>query len=283
MRAPQLAGTGVAHACVRVVCVAAALFAGGCATHTPHHRDASVGSAHVEIDAYELIRDAADSEGLFTLAGGLKPMSSGFWRGGFMLGDPDLKEIRAVRDALHVLRTGEWYADVQVFADEFEGERFASAFIVHRASLAEMIGRYAEFWGPYGVTPDTHPAEIVAVVDRMEKADRWRGYGYLFGYPADAVDFFVDAGLAAEDGREVGPGKDRRFVQITTFGSETGRFTYAVALDTPETDEDRALAAEAASILGAYTDRRGRMTDLGTLVSELRRLNRRFEGAALAP
>ncbi|MEM1423584.1 MAG: hypothetical protein AAGH64_06230 [Planctomycetota bacterium] len=222
------------------------------------------------------MRDATDSEALYTLAGGLKPMSSGFWRGGFAVEDPDLDEIEAVRDALGVLRTDEWYADVQVFADAFEGERYASAFVVHRDALGRMIDAYRDFWRPYGITPGTHPAEVVAVVDRMERADRWRGYGYLFGYPSEAVDFFVEAGLAADDGREVGPGKDRRFVQIPTFLSETGRFTYAVALDAPETDADRTLAAETARILEAYADRRGRMTDLRSLVRELKRLERRF-------
>lgn len=115
----------------------------------------------------------------------------------------------------------------------------------------------------------------------MPKADRWRGYGYLFGYPADAVDFFIEAGLSAEDDSEVGPGKDRRFIQIPTHAAESGRFTYAVPLDHVRSAGDEALASEANLILAAYTEHRGRMGDARAMTFELRRLNQRFESTAI--
>ena len=256
---------------------------GGCTTgpdpmpDAPHRANATS-----IIDPHHLLRQATDHEALYTLAGGLKPMSSGFWRGSFDLQDPDLAELVEVRRALGHLRNDVWYADVQVFTKAQDGSRSAHAYVVHREALSRMIERHAMFWSPWGITPDTHPSEIVAVVDRMDRGDRWRGYGYLFGYPDDAVDFFVEAGLAAEDGREVGPGKDREFVQIPTFAADSGRFTYAVPTNHVATPTDRWLAENAERILAAYTEARPRMRDARITTEGLLRLNDRFQDLVIS-
>ena len=152
--------------------------------------------------------------------------------------------------------------------------------MVHREALARMIERLESFWSPWGITPCTHPTEIVAIVDRMPKADRWRGYGHLFGYPDDAVEFFVEAGLAITEESEVGPGKDREFMQIPTHVSSTGRFTYAVPLDHVPTPTDRALKENAGLILAAYQKRRPHLTNDDDVIETLLRLNDRFEHRA---
>ncbi len=229
------------------------------------------------VEPRQLLFAATDHEALYTLAGGLKPMSTGIWQGDFEVDDPDLAELQAVRQALSPLRNDVWYSDIQVFDKVYDGNRTAHAFVVHRTALARMIERHDRFWGPWGITPSTHPAEIVAVVDRMPRKDRWRGYGYLFGYPDDAVDFFVEAGLAAEDGREIGPGKDREFVQIPTYAAPSGHFTYAIPMDHAETVADRALAEHATAILAAYVQTRPDLIDGEDVVRAMRRLEARFE------
>ena len=256
----------------------AAFTLGGCASSPSDTGDFQRSAETVStVDPLQLLREATDHEGLYTLAGGLKPMSTGIWRGSFEVEDPDLTDLREARQALGVLRNDVWYADVQVFEKAHEGERSAHAFVVHRKALARMIERHESFWSPWGITAGTHPAEIVAIVDRMPRDDRWRGYGYLFGYPDHAVDFFVEAGLAAEDGREVGPGKDRQFIQIPTSAADSGRFTYAVPPDHVSTLADQRLANDAAMILAAYTERKSGMRDVQSTVEALRRLNSRFE------
>ena len=268
-------------ACVLAISIVTLVCVGGCASTPSTVARHQVSEASAAIDAFSLLQTAADHEALYTLAGGLKPMSTGIWRGSFAVDDPVLADLRDARAALALLRNDTWYADVQVFDNIHDGERSVHAFVVHRAAMARMIERFEVFWNPWGITPCTHPSEVVAVVDRMPRADRWRGYGYLFGYPADAVEFFVEAGLAAEDDREIGPGKDRRFIQIPTFAAETGRFTYAVPADHVPTAADEALTGEASRILAAYSERRGRMRDTRAIMSELHRLNSRFESAAI--
>ncbi|MAC18092.1 MAG: hypothetical protein CMJ23_00140 [Phycisphaerae bacterium] len=265
-----------------LVWLGAACLLGGCASSRP---DATAAWRPTEesssLDPLLILREAADHEALYTLAGGLKPMSTGIWRGSFSVEDPDLTDLREARRALAVLRNDAWYADVQVFNREHDGERAAHGFVVHRRALARMIERHEAFWNPWGITSGTHPSEVVAVVDRMPRADRWRGYGYLFGYPDHAVDFFVESGLAAEDGREVGPGKDREFIQIPTQAADSGRFTYAVPPGHVPTITDRRLAQEAERILAAYAGRRPSMQNVPTTVEELLRLNDRFEPSAM--
>ena len=255
-----------------------ALVLAGCTASPPKTTpSAAPASTTTAVAPLLLVRDAADHEALYTLAGGLKPMSSGFWRGSLDVEDPDVSEITAVRASLGVLRNDVWHADVQVFALADEGTRSAHAYVIHREALARMIERHESFWSPWGITPGTHPAEVVAIVDRMPRADRWRGYGYLFGYPDHAVDFFVEAGVAADDGRAVGPGKDREFVHIPTHATDSGQFTYAVPPGHVPTMADRRLAEHADLILAAYEQRRARMLDPRRTAEELLRLNARFE------
>jgi hypothetical protein len=237
-----------------VVAIALFLF-GGCATNTARtaDRDAPLTTANERDQFRELLLKALDREALYTLVGGLKPLSTGFWHGKVDLAAPDIAEIARVRRALAPLRSATYYADVQVFATAHDGTRHIEAYIVHRTSLAAMIEREAAFWSPLGITPCTHPAEVVAVVDRLPKTDRWRAYGLLFGYPNYAIDFFVEANEHAKaTGGEVGPGKDREFYHIPTASGKEGQFTWAVPLGHIERDEDRAIRQRAEAILTAY-------------------------------
>lgn len=244
--------TGIAKAMLVILLV---LMPGGCATRGPvgSSRDSPLTTV-AERDTFRgLLVTALDREALYTLVGGLKPLSTGFWHGKVDVATSDTAEIVRVRRALAPLRSATYYADVQVFATAHDGTRHIEAYIVHRASLAAMIQREAPFWSPLGITPCTHPAEVVAIVDRLPKADRWRAYGLLFGYPNYAIDFFVEANeLAKATGTEVGPGKDREFYHVPTASGQQGQFTWAVPLGHIERDEDRAIRQRAETILTAY-------------------------------
>ncbi len=259
-----------------LILLASMMALGGCSIHS-RTGPTSTAEFSAPADRLTLVQQAADYEGLYTLAGGLKPMSSGFWYCSFEVDDPDLTELEKVREMLDVLRNDVWYADIQIFAKVHDGERNAHAFVVHRQSLAAMIDRHEQFWSSWDITPETHPTELVEIVDRLPRADRWRGYGYLYGYPDDAVDFFVETGIAADEDTEMGPGKDRQFTQIPTYAADSGRFTYAVPLDHEPTEADRDLAKQARLILDAYIERRSHMIDVDVAIEELLELNSEFE------
>lgn len=226
-----------------------------------------------------LLAEALGHEALYTLAGGLKPVSTGFWRGEMAVDGADLAEMVRVRRALAPLRDGTYYADVQVFATAHDGKRTLEAYVVHRASLAAMIDREREFWSPLGITPCTHPAEVVSVVDRLPRAERWRAYGMLFGYPRYAIDFFVETtGRGRTEDTEMGPGKDREFFHVPTASEPAGRFTWAVPLGHAECAEDREIRRRAELTLREYRRVAAEIASADDPMPIVRRLDR-----AMAP
>jgi hypothetical protein len=209
-----------------------------------------------------LLLKALDSEALYTIVGGLKPMSSGFASFKFSVEKPDLAQIEETRRLLSVWRCGDrLYADVHHFAAIYDDEktkekiRFAEAFIFNRPTLSARIGQYQDFFAPYAITPSAHPAEVLMTIDHSQQSHRWRGLGYLFGFPLYAVDFFVTAG---EEERRTGKFVERDFYSISTFVAAERHFVWAVPKGHEEREEDLAIKSRAALILAEYQKRRAR-------------------------
>ncbi len=224
----------------------------------------------------ELLLKALDSEALYTLIGGLKPMSSGVASFKFAVKQPDLREIEEARQALAAWRCGdELFADVRHFAQTYEDSktkeltRAAEAVVLNLPALSAMVSKYADYFAPFGLTPHAHPMEVLMAIEYSQPGLRWRGYGYLFGFPPYAVDFFVNAG---ESEKQTGKFVERDFLSIPTFGAEKHQFVWAVPKGYAEQDEDRAIRARAAEVLAAYRERRARFIGAGKPgVSELLR------------
>jgi hypothetical protein len=241
---------------------------------------ASPRSAATTARTAALVLAALDQEALYTVAGGLKPMSQGLWQGKVVVAAPDLAEVAAVRAALAPWRNETLWVDVQVFATPHDGARAAMAYVIDRRALAATLAAHHAFFAPYGLGPDSHPAEVVAIVERMPPLDRHRGQGLLFGYPQHAIDFFVES---ARNPPSDGKPTPRRFVQIPTFARATGRFVYAVAADAPEHPDDTALATAAARILARYRELRAGLdaSDAAAVLGVAAALQAEF-GAAVA-
>lgn len=217
--------------------------------------------------AEQILLEFGDREGLYTLAGGLKPVSSDV-RNLSIRVEPTLdRDALATLDRLrHVtsaLRCGDVDVFVQLFAATFPGRdssrmRSATLVVAHRRALAETIGRHAEFFGRLGVTPTTDPRDVIAAVDHAPRADRWRGYGLVFGYPIEAVDFFVRAGLEGDSTGQLVPRDFRRIETVVRYPEREGgpavlsSFVYAVPKGAPESAGDRALREAAAPLHARY-------------------------------
>lgn len=259
-------------AVVLVACQVGLAFACASRQWSRAERDAPLSTPAETSRFRELLATALDREALYTLVGGLKPLSTGFWHGEIAIAGADLAELEAVRRALAPLRDGTYYADVQVFSTAHDGKRALEAYVVHLDSLAAMIEREKGFWSPLGISPSTHPSEIVAVVDRLPRPERWRAYGFLFGYPRYAIDFFVEA-TGREGDFEMGPGKDRDFFHVPTVSAAEGRFTWAVPRGHAECAEDRAIRHAAARILESFQRVAPEVTSTEDPMPLLRKLN----------
>lgn len=242
----------------------------------------TTGSACFRVDAMpdgvvaladRVLLDAADGEALYTLAGGLKPLSSGRSFSLRIAPTPDssaLASLDSLRRATQLLRCGDIGAFVHVFAapsSTADGEirRAAEVVLYHQGRVADAVQAHAAFFATLAITPSADVREVLAAVEHAPRAARWRGYGLLFGYPDEAVDFFVRAGVEGDSTRAIVP---RDFRRIETHRKYAGArdepptlssFVYAVPRGAPESGADRALREAAAPIYARYARERARL------------------------
>ncbi len=223
--------------------------------------------------AERVLLEFSDREGLYTLADGLKPISSDVrdlqLRIAPTLDTVRLAELERLRRIAPALSCGEIGVFVQVFTATFTGRdsstaRSSSMVLYHRRALAQAIARHAAFFATLGITPSADPRDVVGAVENAPRDARWRGYGYLFGYPDDAVDFFVRAGIVGDSTKALVPRDFRRIDTFTKYPERQGgpplnsSFVYAVPKGAADSDGDRALRAAAAPVYARYVAMRAR-------------------------
>lgn len=164
----------------------------------------------------QLVLRALDRGPVFTLLGDIKPMSSDIWQVKLDSPDLDLEKVDRVRRLMAVFNDDRTYGDVITITHTVRSIETPSleAVVFDRVALARTLKRQSEFFGKYGITESSHPLHVAVTVGHMPSLDRERGYGYLFGYPDHAVDFFVAAQKAWV---ETGEFVKRDFVRIETY------------------------------------------------------------------
>jgi hypothetical protein len=216
--------------------------------------------ANLRPRAEELLLKALDSEALYTFVG-LKPMSSGWVSHRFKVDAPELGALERDREVLRALRSGEdVFATLQPFWRVFDGARFVDGMLYHRDGVARAVRDHARFFAFYGVTPSSHPVEVTMAFEVDATAQRNRGYGYLFGYPDHAVDFFVES---EETTRKTKAFVARDFLHIPTFAAEKHQFVYAVPKGHVVNESDIQLKAHALPVLAQYRKLRAKYIGAG--------------------
>jgi hypothetical protein len=215
--------------------------------------------------ADSLLAYALDHEALFTLADTLKPMSSvKFLRyaiakdstmtdGDVVVtkGDSLLQKIERYQKVCAALSTGDWQFVLMPFDRTDKNLRNMEIYVVRRSKFQRELAEHPAFWGQWGFTPSANPSVVLPVVEYETKLDRNRAYGYLFGYPDYAVDFFVAASRTQEKdtAHKLVP---RDFFAIPVYAGNQGYFTYAMPKGHIPTDIDSSLFRKAATTLERY-------------------------------
>ena len=204
--------------------------------------------------AEELLLKALDAEALYTIAADIKPMSSGFVSLTFPAAQPEPAQIGELRQILGSFRcTEELSAAVQIFSATHNGEKYVDGVVFNRKRFDATVTGHAQLFSEVGAAAGAEPLAILDKVDADPTTRRFAGYGHLFGYPAYAVDFFVQA---AEEERKTGKFVEREFLHIPTYVSAQGRFVYAVPKGHIEREEDRSLLSNAEPVLARYRELR---------------------------
>lgn len=211
-------------------------------------------------EAAQLFLQLMDSEALYTVVGGVKPMSGGFVSFRLPAAALDAAKVDAARRQLAAFRCGEQvFATVHHFARLFPDresktmERAFEGVVFHAAGLKRTIEAHKDLFVPLGVSAYSHPLEVLLAVEYLEGPGRFRGLGYLFGYPDYAVDFFV---AAAKQQAFNGVFVTRDFISMPTFARAERGVVYAVEKGAGERDEDKKLRARLGEILAEYRKRR---------------------------
>jgi hypothetical protein len=178
-----------------------------------------------------IIHYGLNHEALYTLCDTLKPMSSiqfyhlPLFSNNSKEKDSAIKTTIKIQKAINHLNNSEFQFILNPYERKDSIYRNLEIYVFRLSVLKKLIHKHQEFYSKWGITENSNPATILAITEYENKYDRWRSYGYLFGYPDYAVDFFVQSGQIQDSTKEF---VKRDFFQIPVFASKSGHFTYAI-------------------------------------------------------
>ena len=228
-----------------------------------------------------LLRQALDQEALYSLMADLKPISTirhlhyPLVKDSTMHdGEPNvtknaaaLAELAKYQKVLNALSFGDLHFVMLPFKGVYDKERNLQILVCRRDLLNQTITTHQAFFGQWGFTSGTSPEVLLTTIEFETKHDRYRAYGYLFGYPDYAVNFFVESSKSEEKTKQF---VTRDFFDIPVQVGRKGHFTYAVPKGYQTTQTDSALHRSAGKVLATYTRRRAKyLKTNGLLASQL--------------
>jgi len=209
------------------------------------------------IMADSLLSLAFQNEALYSIHGQLKPISTVAQFSmqldsltGLPLDSTDFYRFTQLQRLANWLSNDQFDFVITPFTRLFNHQRTMQMLVVNRPKLAEELKGRKEFWFFWGFVPGSSPAVVITVVENAKKYRRFEGYGYLFGYPQYAVDFFVEA---AQSQDETGEFVSRSFFQMPVYSGQDGRFVYAIPENAEHRPEDLAIRKEAENILNEFS------------------------------
>jgi hypothetical protein len=152
---------------------------------------------------------------------------------------------------------GEIVGRLHRFKSPFDGTPQMMAYAFNIPLMAKTITEHADLFAPLNVSPSSAAIDIISALQRKDRSTMHRGFGLLYGYPEDAINFFVDA---EKQRQATGEFIKRDFVSLPTFDMFQGeyRFVYAVLKGAGRTKADYALAARVQPVFDEYLKRRAR-------------------------
>lgn len=208
--------------------------------------DTSLLTAEDRVLADSLLYDSLNNTGLHTFISTLKPMSDVVaYRWQVEPDDSTNTTSESFKDEYEQLNRiaasfscGPIRTVITPFKMLFNGERYVQLRVVNKDAIETMLATYPEFWSRWAFAGGSDPAVMIQTMEYEDRFDRFRGYGYLYGYPSHGVDFFVDA---AKSQAETGDFVERDFMQMPVVSGRTGMFVYAVPKGHEQNNIDREI------------------------------------------
>lgn len=214
-----------------------------------------------------ILQRGLDNEALYTLIGDLKPMStistftfpiantdSAKAISGDVLNREDhgrfLDRLQTIQRVVNKLNIPDLEFVMVPYISAKGNRRIIQLSVIRVSSLNKLLKEKESFYGQFGLVPGTHPTVVVTAIEGNDKFARWRGYGYLFGYPDYAVDFYNEAAIESE---KVGKPIERNIFRIPTYNPKFSNYAYAYPKSSvPTLEVDSALYNKASDVLNEY-------------------------------
>lgn len=213
--------------------------------------------------------EVMDKEGLYTIAGTLKPATLAFIAGRIGVESPTPEELRDFAQAVRILQTwrcGDLGAAVLAGTVVIQGRRVLHGVMFRRSLVRQTVRAYAAVYGGAGIEEALPAEQILATAELTPPPLRHRAWGHLLGYPDHAVDFFARADAQQREsatGNAPGPMVPRDFFSVPTFARETNHFVWAVPKGHQPNAQDLAIRDAAAPVLARYRELRAQFIGEG--------------------
>lgn len=244
------------------------LFLGSCSTR----KGQSIAGNPYSLNAYQshlldsILQFGLDHEALYTILGNVKPMSSlvAFY---YPIANDDstlktsgniinkreqgqyLDEIQTIQGIVNKLNFPDLKFVVVPYQAAQGKTRIIQVSVIRVSALDSLLKAKESFFGQFGLVPGVDPIVVMSVIENADRYERNRGYGYLFGYPDHAVDFFIDA---TKEFYDTGNFAKRKFFNIPAYAGKEGFFVYANPADYTPTAIDSTIYHRAGEILKEY-------------------------------
>lgn len=204
--------------------------------------------------ANRILTEVLEAEGLYTVVGGLKPMSSVSLQSYSREAKVDAAELRRRYEPAARALCDEHTTYRMRFNDRGT-PRWAEAWVFQHNLIRAKIREHAAILAHERLSAGMPMEVLVDRVLRYDFRDPDQVIGLLYGFPEHAVDFFCHPQKYGAD-HDVSPvGTDRRGIRIPTY-REGGYFVYVVPMRAEATDTDVHLISSAWPILTEYRRRR---------------------------
>jgi hypothetical protein len=214
--------------------------------------------------ADSLLNIALETEALYTLQAPIKPVSSVGQALRFPIARdtslpkglrnavpehhliPVSRRLRELNQALTFLSRENHTWHLVPFRAVRDSNRYLQIIVTNRARFDIMLQEHAPFFLQWGFVPGTDPAVLLTTIENTNRLDRYRAYGYLFGYPEHAITFFVEAARSEDS---TGVFVQRDFFHVPVAKAKTGHFTWAVPKGYVPTEADSIIYRQAMETL----------------------------------
>lgn len=214
-----------------------------------------------------ILGNALDLEALYTIAGKIKPMSTvASFR--FPVANSDstksttaevldlsekgvhLTKIASLQHLINSIDFPDLKFVLAPYKSASRGFRHIDLYVIRISLLDSLLSARASFFGQFGLVPGAEPAMVLAATENAGRYERLRAYGYLFGYPDYAVDFFVQASVEQDKTKKL---PERNFFQIPAYARQKGTFVYAYPTTHTPDQTDSTLYYRAKEVLDNYS------------------------------